>query len=484
MRIHNPIELLNFQYAPPHSIDEPTIQHARNILLARIDREGDAALQYMGRPISRQEVVEAIDLLDSKEAVEAFFRLLRYPGLSKVLAGAEAVVEAEVSADEPLKAFLAPILQAPLAAAWPDAVIRRDRTQLALLAALDPEVLGIPAAEVLGAARAHIEGYVAEFEIMARSIAAHPEQALPEPLMGGYFLRKHFEADFMKALPHHFNDLKIRICNGLIIICKALQRSNPAAAAGMSAFGIELAPNEHIQSTFYQVKDRLQKAHQTKERSRMQSGASNNNLLIGGVVAGIVLLLLIVFAGIKLSEYNKAKQKIRAAEATREYARFLADSLYTANQYALQAGQLQGAAPLWDCYPPKPNAKGDKRTFVIRGDEKYDALVFIFNNGRYVAQLHIAAGTKLEWEYHLEKAPISTMIVFGKGWDREAKNPCGRNGWFTESVLYTGFNSYATTPFPVDLREGHAGFNLKRSRLVKSRELDEAEFFDLLRRYG
>ncbi|MBX2926203.1 MAG: hypothetical protein KF852_00080 [Saprospiraceae bacterium] len=484
MYILNSIELLELQYAPPHGIDEPTLQHARAKLLSRIDREGDAALQYMGRSVSRQELEEALDLLDHPNAVEAFYRLLRYPGLSSVLAGAGGTVEPEVSADEPLKAFLAPLLQPQLAAAWPDAVRLQDTAQLSTLAALDPDLLGIPAAEVLGAARAHVESYVAEFEHLARSIAAHPEQPLPQELVGGYFLRKHFGADFMNALPHHFNDLKIRICNGLIIICKALQRADTSTAMGMSAFGLEIAPNEHIKGVFYQVKNRLQKANQTKEMGRLQSGNSNQTLLVLGAIAGIAVLLVVVFAGLKFSEWNKAKREVREAQERLEYARFLTDSLYTANRNALQAGQLQGAAPLWDCYPPKPNASGDKRTFVIRGDEKYDAIVFIYNNAWYVGQVYVAAGTKLEWEYHLIKAPISTLIVFGKEWDREAKNPCDENGWFTGPVLYAGFSSYATDPFPVDLREGHAGFNLKRSRLAKSRELSEADFFDLLRRYG
>lgn len=484
MHILNPIELLELQYAPPHRIDEPTLQHARTKLLARIDREGDAPLQYMGRPVSRQEVEESLDLLNFPQAVESFYRLLRYPGLSNVLAGAGGTVEPEVSADEPLRAFLAPLLQAQLAVAWPDAVRLQDAAQLTTLAALDPDLFGIPSEEVLGTARAHIEGYVAEFENLARSIAAHPGQPLPQELVGGYFLRKHFETDFMNALPHHFNDLKIRICNSLIIICKTLQRTNPAAAAGMSAFGVELAPNEHIKAVFHQAKNRLQKAQQVKEMNRLQSGTSNQTLLAIGAIAGVVLLLVVVFAGLKFNEWNKAKREARQAEERLEYATFLADSLYTANRNALQAGQLQGAAPLWDCYPPRPNASGDKRTFVIRGDEKYDALVFIYNNAWYVGQVYVAAGTKLEWEYHLVKAPISTLIVFGKEWDRNIKSPCDGNGWFTGPVLYAGFSSYATDPFPVDLREGHAGFNLKRSRLMKSRELSEADFFDLLRQYG
>lgn len=141
-----------------------------------------------------------------------------------------------------------------------------------------------------------------------------------------------------------------------------------------------------------------------------------------------------------------------------------------------------GHAPLI-CFPPRPHSKGVLRTLAIQGDAKYDAVVFLYNDDRYVAQVYVAAGQAFTWTAYLPGKNLSTLIAFGLDWDASLLNPCGDYGWFADQTAYGGFGSYATSPFPMNFDDDVTGFGLERRKLLKSREITADSFLDLLNSY-
>ena len=112
MHLINPVEALQLHYSAQESVDDAAIAEARRKFAERVERQGETALQYHGRSYTREQFEESFELLNMPNALQAFYRLYRYPRLNGVLAGdtLEGEVEYRALSDEAMMAVIKPVL--------------------------------------------------------------------------------------------------------------------------------------------------------------------------------------------------------------------------------------------------------------------------------------------------------------------------------------------------------------------------------------
>lgn len=376
-----------------------------------------------------------------------------------------------------------------LSLAWAQAVRDRDAREIGDLKKITPPIPGLPQEEVYGEAHQVLGEGIAELEQMAQGIENRPGAPLPEELSGAFILRKHFDAEMMKALPPWFDELKNRVCHAVIRICRVIYKSDNSTALGLVNYCLGIAPEGDTKKLLTQIKDRI-RVHS------LNSGIAAKSR--SGIPAGIAVLLVILSAIIIFAVWRVVSWvntiNSRTKEITEMQEAYEQDAALKLREKAVMdsiarsdVGDYRsaphGLAPLKHCLTPRPRLSGAQRKLLIQGDDNFDAIVFLFNGERNVDQVYAAAGKSIQWRGFVEGSSISTLIIFGKGWDPKLKNPCGEPGWFSQDVIYAGFASYATDPYPVEFSEGHTGFQVKRGRLHKSRELTAARFYELFHQF-
>jgi hypothetical protein len=500
MHFINPVEALQLHYSALETIDDGAIAEAKRKFAERLERQGETALQYHGRVYTQEQFEASFELLDIPNALSAFYRLYRYPRLNGLLSGdaAEGEVEYRALSDEEMMAVLKPILTEKWSHAWVEAVATQNADAIKALQQTNITALGLLGDQLLAPTDAYFEQKLAELEQFTAQMEANPLAPIPSDLMGAYWFQKNLSAPMMRALPQRFDRVKEAVTKKILRICKAIYKQQPAMAEGLLIYALEFLPDGDTRKLATDVRQRI-KGHRVVApiQRAPQSGGGAKTVL--GVLAS---LILIVGFGIKVwrvmdqlsdrssSSYNSYKldrDEIKRQEAIAEqYSNQHLERLVSDSIAYSEIGDISrphGLAPLKHCQTPRPRLQGTMRKLTITGDENYDAIVLLYNGDRNVGQVYVAAGQKAVWQGHVKGSPISTLIVFGKDWSTKQTNPCGEPGWFAGKILYAGFASYATFPYPVEFDSGHTGFELRRSQLHKTRELTQERFFELAQQY-
>ena len=375
-----------------------------------------------------------------------------------------------------------------LSQVWAKAVRDKDARKIRELRKMPPPVPGLRQEEVYGEAHQVLGEGIAELEQMAQNIETSPGAPLPEELSGAFILRKHFDTEIMKALPPSFGEVKNRVCHAVIRICKVIYKSENGIALGLVNYCLGIAPEGDTKKLLTQIRDRI-RSH------RPDSGIaekSRSGIPTGVAVLLVILSTIVIFAVWRVVSWvntinSRNKEIVEMQESYEQDAvlklreKAVMDSIARSDVGDLSAPH--GLAPLKRCLTPRPRLSGTQRKLLIKGDDNFDAILFLFNGDRNVDQIFVAAGKSIQWGGLVEGSPISTLIIFGKGWDPKLENPCDEPGWFRQDVTYAGFASYATDPYPIEFSEGHTGFQVKRGRLYKTRELSAARFYELFHEF-
>lgn len=500
MHFINPVEALQLHHSALEFIDDTTIAEAKRKFAERVERQSETALQYHGRVYSQEQFEASFELLNIPNALQAFFRLYRYPRLNGVLAGdtIEGEVEYRALSDAEMMAVLKPVLTDTLGNAWAKAVAGQDADAVKALQQTNMAALGLLGDELLAPADAYFEKQLTELEQLTTQIEANPSEPVPSELMGAYWFHNRLNAKMMRALPPRFDKVKEAVTKKILRICKAIYKQQPAMAEGFLVYTLEYLPEGATRKLATDVRQRIQGYKVVSPAQRASQSGSN-----AGVVWGfIVTVVLVVGLGIRVwkimdggsgsasssygsyrldKEERKRQQAIAEQYAIQQQEQLVSDSI--ARSEIGDLSRPHGLAPLKHCVTPRPRLDGTTRKLTITGDDHYDAVVLLYNGDRHVGQLYVAAGQKAVWKGTVKGSPVSTLIVFGKDWSIQETNPCGEPGWFQGKVLYSGFAGYATFPYPIDFSLGHTGFELRRSQLHKTRELTQERFFELAQQY-
>ena len=496
MHLINPVEALHLHHSALESIDDAAIAEARRKFAERVERQGETALQYHGRSYTREQFEESFELLNMPNALQAFYRLYRYPRLNGVLAGdtLEGEVEYRALSDEAMMAVIKPVLVEKWGNAWAEAVASQNSEAVKGLQQTNIAALGLLGDELMAPTDAFFAQKMTELEQFTSQIEANPSAPLPSELMGAYWFKNNLSADMLRALPARFDNIKETTAKKILRICKAIYKQQPAMSEGLLVYALEFLPNGDTKKLVSDVRQRIKgyKAIAPVQRPP-QSGSS-----AGAVWGVIAVVILVVGFGIKV--WRVMESFSGDPSSSRSYKEDLKRQEAIAEQYSMQHKEQQvsdsiarseigdisrphGLAPLKHCVTPRPRLNATMRKLTITGDENYDAIVLLYNGDRHVGQVYVAAGQKVVWKGHVKGNPISTLIVFGKDWNPTLNNPCGEPGWFGGKIYYAGFAGYATFPYPIDFSLGHTGFELRRSQLHKTRELTQERFFELAQQY-
>lgn len=496
----NPVEALQLHHSALEFIDDAAIAEARRKFNDRLERQGESALQYHGRSYTREQFEESFELLYMPNALQAFYRLYRYPRLNGVLAGdiLEGEVEYRALSDEAMMAVIKPILVEKWGRAWVEAVSSQNAEAVKALQQTNITALGLLADELLAPTDAFFAQKMIELEQFTSHIEANPSDPLPSELMGAYWFKNNLSSDMLRALPARFDNIKATTTKKILRICKAIYKQQPAMSEGLLIYALEFLPNGDTKKLVSDVRQRI-KGYKIVQPTQRAPQSGSNAKSIWGVVAAVVLL---IGFGVKVwrvmsrlsddssssyRSYTLDKEEIKRQEAIAEqYALQQKEQLVSDSIALSEIGDISrphGLAPLKHCVTPRPRLNATLRKLTITGDENYDAIVLLYNGDRNVGQVYVAAGQKVVWKGHVKGNPISTLIVFGKDWNPNINNPCGEPGWFEGKIYYAGFAGYATFPYPIDFSLGHTGFELRRSQLHKTRELTQERFLELAQQY-
>lgn len=523
----NPIELLQLNYYEPERITPQAIAQASSQI---IDSAGPEGVPYQGRFLSREEARGAVAALAEPGQIAFFYELCRFPGLSRFLGGEEsALIEAEALRNEVLAGRAASVagplfsrsFQAALDSGKPEGLEALGR-QLEQGSASFRQAVFQSAAALAGRKRGELEALAAQLE-------AEPSEALLRPLRGLQQFRKDYPAAVFNALPPYFEEEREQLVRAMGRLVRALSSKDTGLALAVSRYARQFRMSSEYAGRLDKAIGFLQE--KAAKAQAALSARSNRKWMTGAGAGALVILVLALGLGLhavyrglvdyfyepslfgdttELKEAGISEDELALVrEAMKEGKGLSREQLeeilsrsgkrteiveYDATQLPWrERGQAAkeelsgtvslGSAPMAFCFPPKaPQGKTGQQLTIV-GDEAFDALVFFFNGRTYVQQAFIPANEKYELKGKFDdEQVVSTMIVFGQGWDPSVKSPCGTPGYFTRNIHYSGFAGYALDPVYPDLRSDLVAY-LKKKRLLPSRELDEGGFFDLLEQY-
>lgn len=523
----NPIELLQLNYYELARIDAEAIAQASSRLLDTAAAEG---ISYQGRFLSPAEARAAIATLEEPGQLAFFYELCKYPALSRFLSGdISAPIEDEaLKADalsEKVAAVAAPLFQEQLQVAL-------ESGNVQTLEALGGHFgKGSPAFQqvVFQSGLGLMERKRAELEALAQRLEVEATEDQLRPLRGLQQFRQSYPSKVFNALPAYFDEEREALARAMGRMVRALSEKDTGLALAIARYARQLRMSEAYAGRLDEAIAFLQKKI---DKAQAELSARSNRTWFN-VAGAAVLMLILLGVGLSLQGiYNTAveffyepslfgdtsglegsgieeKDLALLQEAMKDGKGLSREQMeeilrrsgnrtevvdYDVSRLPWrergQAADAEfsgeatlGSAPMAVCFPAKtPKGKADQQLTIV-GDKVFDALVFFFNGRTFVQQAYIPAKAKYELKGKMDdQQVISTMIVFGQGWDPAVKSPCGTPGYFTENVHYSGFAGYAMDPAYPDLRSDLVAY-LKKQRLAPSRELEEAAFFDLLEQY-
>lgn len=532
----NPVELLHLESHDPEKINEQAIFQAWRRL---VGEEEEKPIAYRRQTLNKEQAMEAVRELDDPARIQYYHRLCQYPELNNFLAGdCFARIEEEALKDELVAGPAARQLQQAYDEHLKEA-LETDRAS-AFSAFVEQIEKGDEAFQDV-VFQGKSTGYLEDRLSAVRQLADQLEQGAAEESRAGLgqlgYLRELVSVDALNALPGRFSGIRDAFAETLLRKVEALRVESPALALGVARHARRLRAGKTIMEQLNQAYRSLERRVES-EVPAAAAGQPAQKWLPWAWAGALVALLLVagllvnqfydeavgVISGLTAPEEEQAGEYLPGEEeegAQTDALQALADKI--AEQGSISREELErllresggntelaeadlilqlpwrerglaypgeltgeaglGTAPLEVCFPPKPVDDGPAAAFTVIGDSAYDALVFFFNGRTYFRQAFIPATSKLKIEQALNKDQVvSTMIIFGQDWSPDVESPCGTPGYFTKNTFYAGFAAYATDPPTLSLhRDGF--LQLKKGRLMPSRQLEEEKFFELLERY-
>ncbi|MCB0593884.1 MAG: hypothetical protein H6557_26865 [Lewinellaceae bacterium] len=531
----NPVELLRLENHDPEKISEEMIAQALRRL--RGD-DGKAPVVYRKRPLSEEQLSEAIRELDDPARVRYYHRLLKYPELNNLLAGDPfARIEEEALQDELVAGPAAQQLQ-PACDEYLKQALENDRASALAAFAEQMEKGGDAFQDVVfgGKGPEYLKERLATVEQLAEKLEQGAVEESRAALGQLSFLREQVSVDALNALPKRFADTRDAFAGILIRMVDSLKVEDPSLALGVARHARRLRAGKALMERLNQAYRSLERRVESEvpesvepARQKWLPWAWAGALVVLVMAAGVLVNHFYDDAMAAVSGLAKPPDEQTGEDAINEEEELPSDEALSAlgkklaEQGSISREELErilresggntqlaeanlllqlpwrergaaypeelsgeatlGAAPLEVCFPPRPASNGQASSFTVIGDPVYDALVFFFNGRTYFQQAFIPAKGKLKIDKPLNKEQVvSTMIIFGQDWSPEAESPCGTPGYFTKNIFYGGFAAYATDPPTLTLnRDGF--LQLMKRRLMPSRQLEEEKFFELLERY-
>lgn len=532
----NPVELLRLENQDPEKIDEPAIVQAWRRL---VGEEEGKPVAYRRQTLAKEQAMEAIRELDDPARIQYYHRLCQYPELNNFLAGdCFARIEEEALKNE----FVAGPAARQLQQAYDEHLKEALETDRASAFAAFAEQIekgdeGFQNVVFRGKSKEYLQERLSAVQQLAEKLEQGAVEESRVSLGQLSFLREQVSVDALNALPARFAGIRDAFAETLIRMVEALRVENPTLALGVARHARRLRADKAIM-------EKLNQAYRSLERrveSEVPAAAARQPAqkwlpwAWAGALVGLLLVagLLVnqfydeavgVISDLTAPDEEQAGEYLPGEEeegASMDALQALADKL--AEQGSISREELErllresggntelaeanlilqlpwrerggaypgeltgeaslGAAPMEVCFPPQLAEDGPAAAFTVIADPVYDALVFFFNGRTYFRQAFIPAKSKLKIEQSLNKDQVvSTMIIFGQDWNPDAASPCGTPGYFTKNTFYAGFAAYATDPPTLSLhRDGF--LQLKKGRLMPSRQLEEEKFFELLEKY-
>ncbi|HRD81410.1 MAG TPA: hypothetical protein PLL53_11680 [Saprospiraceae bacterium] len=491
MHFINPVEALQLHYSALETIDDGAIAEAKRKFAERIERQGETALQYHGRVYTKEQFEASFELLNIPNALSAFYRLYRYPNLNAVLAGdgVRTAIEYRAFSDEEMMAVLKPVLMEQWGSAWAEAVANQDVGAIMELRQNHIEKFNFPMDELMAKTDAYFLQKLKELDTFVVQVEAAPTAPIPEELRGAYWFRSHFGTEMMHVLPPRYHQLKEIFAKKVMRICGAVFEYQPAVAEGFLAYILTFLPDGETRNIAIAARIEISNYKESTpeyQANRQESGAKEAWKAIVFVITIIVLIIrvfILVNNNARLDNYQSQMAVKRQIEAAKQRSIEFEEERIMDSISRSEVGDVSrphGLAPLKHCQTPKPGMKGGWRELTITGDKEYDAIVLLFDGSRNAGQIYVAARQQAMWQGFMERSIVSTMVVFGKGWNAKLINPCSEPGWFGGKIVYAGFGGNVTYPYPVEL--GHKEFELRRSQLPQNKELSEIDFFQAAHR--
>lgn len=526
----NPIELLRLEKEDPEKINEQIIIEAWQRLQGE---DEEKPITYRGHTVAKEQAMEAVRELDNPDRILYFHRLCSYPELNSFLGGdCFARVEEEALQDE--------LVIGPAALQLQSA--HDENLQLALEVGRASEYAAFVSQiekgiEVFQDAIYHEKSMAPLAERLAnvRRLAENLEQGgatEASAVLGQLsFLREQVPVDILNALPSRFSATREAFAETLVRMVEALEEPAPNLALAVARHTRRLHSGKELRDRLNQDYRHLERRVESVTPDTAEPSAQRWAPWVFMGILAVILVLgglffnqiyqMAVEATSSLSgltdteneEYSNGEQTEEALQtlseklakegsiSREELDKILQESgnrtqlagtdvlpLHWSERGRAYEGELSGeveagGAPLAVCFPPREAAASPAPVFTVIGDPVYDAVLFLFNGRKYFQQAFIPAKGKVKIEKSLDASQVvSTMIIFGQEWNPEAESPCGTPGYFTQNIFYGGFAAYATDPPTLNLnRDGF--LQLKKNRLMPSRQLEEEKFFDLLERY-
>ncbi len=532
----NPIELLNLEDSDPGKIDKDAIDLALRRLL---EEEEEKPITYRRQRLGREQALEAVRELDDPARVRYYHRLFSYPEMNSFLAGDYfARIEKDALQDELIAGPAARQLQQACDEHLSQAL---DKGRASEFAAFTEQVEkgseSFQDTVFQGKSKELLAERLATIRQLAERLERGVEKEDTDSLGQLSFLRERVPVDALNALPSRFDSTRNAFAEALARIVEALQGQNPALALGVARHARRLRADKEAMERLNHDYRNLES--NVESQAPGATGQQTNKWMIWawiGALLVVILLTLLLFSqfydtileslssltrtdNTQLEEYSvpatgeenlteaglQALSERLAEEGSisrEELERILQESgggtqlsepetllrLPWRERGEAFPGELSGEvsvgeAPLLICFPPSPPNPSPTPAFTVIGDPAYDAVVFFFNGRKYFQQAYIPAKSKFQVAQKLNpEEVVSTMIIFGQGWDPQTKSPCGTPGYFTQNIFYGGFAAYATEPPYLNLHRD-AFLQLAKRRLMPSRQLEEEQFFELLEKY-
>lgn len=490
----NPIVLLQLQALPLSSIEPQTIQAAAEQQYQLV-RKGEAT--YKGQPLTALQIEEAVNALSTPEAAAYHYYLAKHPRLSAFLDGDENA-EIEKDALTLYSSYLADPVAQQLAPRAADLVAEAlSENDAARLSAFHRQVAkGGDAFQsaVYRSAEKEVAGYRDAIEEVAQRIEEDERAVMT--LRGLAPLREHAPIAALNALPPPLDALRTEIVKTIGRMVRVVADKDVTLALASAQYANQIRSTEAYEKSLNKVIQHLGNRKKRKQPRPAKGGVAAIGLMTTYTVLGFFVLGL-CFAGYKYWEATRSNEQknsprysslrttspspgvLISPEVEKLMLTPWPERGEKANQPPVKAEM--GDAPLQVCFPTV-STSGNISRIVVVGDASADALVFFFNGRHYIRQAYIPAKSQYVLEEKMIADKLSTMIIFGKNWSPQMKSPCGTNGYFTKSIQYGGFASYATDPPYLNIATEDV-LILKKARLMPSRALEANEFFDLLEKY-